>query len=80
METTVYKSWNYFLVGTKRFRNARHKCALRPCSDLKSRNMIALSNTICITEASSKLSSVALRAQKDLKMRATNVGQTLALI
>ena len=61
----VYKSWKYFLFfifGTKkRFRNARHKCALKPCTDLKSRNMIAFSNIICISDASSKLFSVSLR-------------------
>ena len=45
----------------KRFRNARHKCALKPCTDLKSRNMIAFSNIICISDASSKLFSVSLR-------------------
>ena len=49
------------LAQKKRFRNARHKCTLKLLTDLKSRNMIALSNIDRFIDASSKLFSVALR-------------------
>ena len=37
------------ILSQKYFKkNVRHKCALKPCTDLKSRNMIALSNIVCV--------------------------------
>ena len=57
----VYKSWNYFLLDAQRFRNALHKCVPKPCTDLKSRNIIAFSNIGCFIDAISKLFSVTLR-------------------
>ena len=50
------QNMDYSLLDTKRFRNARHKCALKSCTDLKSRNMIALSNIVCVyDEGKSKI-------------------------
>ena len=90
----VYESWNYFFLGAQRFRNALHKCAPKPCTDLKSRNMIAFSNIGCFIDASWKLFSVALRGYtyKQITLcnsfneflldakRFRNVRQTLVLI
>ena len=57
----VHNSWNCFFLDAQRFRNALHKCTPKPCTDLKSRNIIAFSNIGCFIDAISKLFSVTLR-------------------
>ena len=69
IKKNVYKSWNYFLLLAKRFRNECHKCALKSCTDLKSRNMIALSNIVCVYDERSSIICAVLEYSLHFQMK-----------